>query len=304
MSIIKVDNLTKDYGHGRGIFNVSFKIDKGECFGFLGPNGAGKTTTIRHLMGFSKPLYGNVSILDKDCWEESYILKANIGYLPGEISFPSSMTGKSFLDMMANMRNLVGREYEKSLIERFNIDIDLLIDMMSLGDKRKLAVITAFMHDPDILILDEPTSGLDPIMQDTFIDFIKNEKERGKTILLSSHIFKEVEATCDRIAIIKDGRIVDEFLARDFKENADRSYKMVFEEKCSVYNLIDKFHDFEIKKENELTATIKLKDNDIYKLIEFLAGEKISDFTENKSSLEEYFMEFYELDRDFEEVTL
>lgn len=222
MSLININHLTKDYGHQRGIFDISLQVEKGECFGFLGPNGAGKTTTIRHLMGFSKPQKGTVKILNQDCWLNHPLLQQRIGYLPGEIALPDMM-GDEFIQMMVKMKKIEDDTYLNQLIQRFELDPHISTKQMSLGVKRKLAVVVAFMHDPDILILDEPTSGLDPIMQKIFIDFILEEKKRGKTIFLSSHIFHEIDATCDRIAIIKNGKIVSQFIADNLK-NAKQVY--------------------------------------------------------------------------------
>ena len=228
MKKIIVENLTKDYGHGRGVFDVSFEIGKGEVFGFLGPNGAGKSTTIRHLMGFSKPDNGSTKILGHESFNGYAKFMDKVGYLPGEIALPSGLTGWQFIDMMKKLKGNIDEAWLKHLIEYFQLDPSGDTKRMSLGIKRKLAVVTAFMNDPDILILDEPTSGLDLEMQEKFIKFIKEEKARGKTILLSSHIFSEVDATCDRIAIIKDGKVVSEFKASDLKHNNNKIYKISF----------------------------------------------------------------------------
>ncbi|MCC8357318.1 MAG: ABC transporter ATP-binding protein, partial [Oscillospiraceae bacterium] len=228
MSEISVNHLTKDYGHGRGVFDVNIKIDRGECYGFLGPNGAGKTTTIRHLMGFSKPQEGSASILEMDSWKNSARLQNTVGYLPGEVTLPAGLSGTAFLRMMEKMRGIKKEKYLQMLLDRFELDPHISIKKMSLGVKRKLAVVTAFMHDPDILILDEPTSGLDPVMQETFIEYIREEKQRGKTIFLSSHIFHEVDAVCDRIAIIRDGKIVSEFQSEELKQKHDRIIRVSF----------------------------------------------------------------------------
>ena len=208
---ISVSHLTKDYGQGRGVFDVSFDIGEGECFGFLGPNGSGKTTTIRHILGFSAPQSGSVQINGIDCRRNAAKLMSRVGYVPGEIAFPESMTARGFLSYLAGLRGMPTMGRCEELSRRFELDLRERIRGMSLGARRKLAVVAAFMHDPAILVLDEPTSGLDPIMQDTFIRFVQEEKRRGKTILLSSHIFNEVAAICDRIAIIKAGRIAEEF---------------------------------------------------------------------------------------------
>ena len=212
---IEVEHLTKDYGHNRGVFDISFRIKEGEVFGFLGPNGAGKSTAIRHLMGFSKPQSGHTKIFQMDTFDNYHQILSKVGYLPGEISLPSGLNSKGFIQMMKGLyKSKIDRTAE--LIQYFDFKLnDIPLNKLSLGDKRKLTIITAFMHDPKVLILDEPTSGLDIKTQQKFIEFIKDEKAKGKTILLSSHIFSEVEATCDRIAIIKEGKIVAEIDSKD-----------------------------------------------------------------------------------------
>ncbi len=302
MAIIDIEHLTKDYGHGRGVFDVNIKINKGECYGFLGPNGAGKTTTIRHLMGFSKPQKGSTSILDKNSWENSSELQNNIGYLPGEVTLPSGLSGTAFLHMMERMRGRVEKDYLNMLLDRFELDPNISIKQMSLGVKRKLAVITAFMHDPDILILDEPTSGLDPVMQKTFIDFVKEEKKRGKTIFLSSHIFHEVDASCDRIAIIRDGKIVSEFKSEDLKQKHDRIYRITFTSLDEYKAFTSKDFIFTSKNEQKLRARIQIPANRVNELLSSLDGFQISDFVEIPFTLEDYFMGFYDTGHHFEGV--
>ena len=205
MNVIEVNNLTKDYGSGRGVFDVSIAVNKGEVFGFLGPNGAGKSTTIRHLMGFSKPDSGETLIFGKPTFKKYYEILDKVGYIPGEIALPAGLTGYEFIRMMQDMQGVKNDAQLKRMLDMFELSDEVLYGdtkRMSLGVKRKLAVVTAFMHDPEVLILDEPTSGLDPVMQDVFVKYIHEEKARGKTILLSSHIFSEIDSTCDRIAII------------------------------------------------------------------------------------------------------
>lgn len=231
--IIETSHLTKDYGYGRGIFDVSIHVKKGEVFGFLGPNGAGKSTTIRHLMGFSKPDSGNSRILGQDTFKNYDKILDHVGYIPGEIALPAGLTGLEFIRMMQNMQGIHNSSRLSDMLDLFELDNNTLMGetkRMSLGVKRKLAVVTAFMSDPEVLILDEPTSGLDPVMQENFIQFIhkEKEKERGKTILLSSHIFSEIDSTCDRIAIIKDGHIVSEFIANDLKHASLKYYTVTF----------------------------------------------------------------------------
>ena len=243
MCIIQVDHLTKDYGYGRGVFDVSFKIEKGEVFGFLGPNGAGKSTTIRHLMGFSKPQSGETKIFDKKTFDKYFEILDKVGYIPGEIALPQGLTGWEFIRMMQNLQKVHNNQQLDKMLKLFELEDNVLkgeTKRMSLGVKRKLAIVVAFMSDPEVLILDEPTSGLDPVMQEVFINLIKEEKERGKTILLSSHIFTEVDATCDRIAIIKDGKIVSEFVANDLRHAKTKFYTITFKEEKDFKQFLSK----------------------------------------------------------------
>ena len=213
-NIISVRNLTKDYGNNQGVFDISFDVKQGEVFGFLGPNGAGKTTTIRNLLGFIKGDAGNCSILDLDCWKNPSEIQKNIGYVAGEIALPDSVNGQKLIEQIAKMRGCtLARATE--LCEYFDINPKNKIKRMSKGMKQKIALVLAFMHEPEIILLDEPTSGLDPLMQEKFCDLILREKKRGKTILLSSHIFSEVEKTCDRVIIIKQGKIITEVEMKD-----------------------------------------------------------------------------------------
>lgn len=307
MSVIEVNHLTKDYGSGRGVFDVSFQIGKGEVFGFLGPNGAGKSTTIRHLMGFSKPDKGETKLLGDDSFNKYYEILNRVGYIPGEIALPQGLTGWEFIKMMQDLQHIHNTERLNELLKLFELDDVSLkgeTKRMSLGVKRKLAIVTAFMSDPEVLILDEPTSGLDPVCQEVFINFIKREKKRGKTILLSSHIFSEVDATCDRIAIIKDGKIVSEFVANDLKHASLKYYKIYFEKNDDYRKCLQ-----DIKKQNYITILdqnnssyyvyVSTNDSDINKVINLLSKYKIKEFTNIKETLEDYFMKFYKQDQNF-----
>lgn len=208
MSAIKINRLTRNYGGGRGVFGLSFEVGEGEAFGFLGPNGAGKTTTIRHLMGFIRPESGSCSIGGLDCWRESGKIQRTLGYVPGEIAFFDDMSGADFLKFTAKYRGMRGDGRTQEMLDRFDLDPKGAVKKMSKGMKQKIGIAAAFMHDPDVLILDEPTSGLDPLMQSRFIELIDEEKKRGKTLLMSSHMFDEVERTCHRIGIIRAGKLV------------------------------------------------------------------------------------------------
>ena len=289
MGVIDVKNLTKDYGFSRGVFNVSFSINKGEVFGFLGPNGAGKSTTIRHLLGFSKPDEGETLILDLPSFNNYYKFLNNVGYIPGEIALPQGLTGWQFIRMMQNLQHKHNEKQLTKMLNLFELD-DIILKTetkrMSLGDKRKLAIVVAFMNDPDILVLDEPTSGLDPVMQEVFIELIKKEKEKGKTILLSSHIFSEVDATCDRIAIIKDGKIVSEFIADELKHASMKNYKVYFNNENDYNQFLETYSQEYIKlldkNDKDFWILVAVDDSFINKFISVLTSFNIKKFSNIK----------------------
>jgi ABC-2 type transport system ATP-binding protein len=300
MHAIEVNNLTKDFGHNRGIFNVNFQIKKGEVFGFLGPNGAGKTTTIRHLMGFTQPGLGNTKILGMDASRDYHKIMKHVGYLPGEIALPDGLSGWQFIRMMQKMRHSKNEPYLQYLLKKFELDPKGSTKKMSLGEKRKLAVVTAFMDDPEILILDEPTSGLDPVMQEQFIAFMIEEKKRGKTLLLSSHIFPEVEATCDRIAIIKEGRLVSEVDAATLSNKDEKTYQIQLETITEAEQLGQtlKKIGFDVEQTTR-TITVNLIKEHLNQLIQLVSTYHVAKFKEIKFSLEDYFLEFYKSDKVF-----
>lgn len=305
MNVIEVNNLTKDYGSGRGVFDVSIAVNKGEVFGFLGPNGAGKSTTIRHLMGFSKPDSGETLIFGKPTFKKYYEILDKVGYIPGEIALPAGLTGYEFIRMMQDMQGVKNDAQLKRMLDMFELSDEVLYGdtkRMSLGVKRKLAVVTAFMHDPEVLILDEPTSGLDPVMQDVFVKYIHEEKARGKTILLSSHIFSEIDSTCDRIAIIKDGRIVSDFIADDLKHASKKYYDVRFKSEAdekTFENKISSISSADMIKTDGERVYLSVDDKDLNAFISLLSDLDPVAFSNRRESLEDYFMKFYKEDKDF-----
>lgn len=304
MNIIEVSHLTKDYGFGRGVFDISFHVDKGEVFGFLGPNGSGKSTTIRHLMGFSRPDRGQTRLFGMDTFPKYSEILGRVGYIPGEIALPAGLTGWQFLRMMQNLQNRRDPDRLRHLLSVFELDPAGDTKRMSLGVKRKLAIVTAFMNDPEVLILDEPTSGLDPVMQDVFVDYIKNEKRRGKTILLSSHIFSEVDATCDRIAIIKDGEIVSDFIADELRHASQKNYRVTFRDEDHYMRFLqssDGRDDLRILEQHPETCTLVLSTDDrhINEVIALLSEHSVCGLVHLKETLEDYFMRYYKEDKTF-----
>ncbi len=270
MSVIKVESLVRDYGGGKGVFDISFHVKQGEAFGFLGPNGAGKTTTIRHLMGFLKPKSGSCTMDGLDCWRNRDKVQARLGYIPGEISFFEDISGAEFLKFIAEYRKIGTQNRKGELLERFELNPKTKIKKMSKGMKQKLGIVAAFMHDPDILILDEPTSGLDPLMQSRFIDLIADEKKHGKTILMSSHMFEEVERTCDRIGIIRQGRMVAVDDAAALRERHTRNYTVTLADESEAQAFAADFSG--IRNGLEVTVTTKQSLEEIF--MNYYGGEK------------------------------
>ena len=222
--MIQIKNLTATYPTGKGIFDVNFCVENGQVVGFLGPNGAGKTTTIRCLLGFMRGSQGECSIDERECFANAPYNAKNLGFIAGEPAFPDAMTGTEYLNFLCEVRGITDKTKMLELIKYFEFDPSGKIKRMSKGMKQKTAIVAAFMHDPKVYILDEPTSGLDPLMQNKFVELLLQEKKRGKTILMSSHMFEEVERTCEYVVIIKDGRIV----AKDSVKNLKRTQKAVF----------------------------------------------------------------------------
>ncbi|MDF2905551.1 MAG: transporter related [Herbinix sp.] len=291
MSIIEINGLTKDYGNHKGIFNLSFQVKEGEVFGYLGPNGAGKTTTIRHLMGFLTPDKGSAHILGKDCRTETSDIMKELGYLPAEIAFFDGMNGMDFLKFMGEMRGLNDTTYRDKLIEQFELDTRGRIRKMSKGMKQKLGIICAFMHDPKVLILDEPTSGLDPLMQRRFAELIIEEKAKGKTVLMSSHSFEEIERTCDRVGIIRQGDLVAIEDIHVLKEKRRKTYLVTFDrpETAAAFQKKDGFDRIVV---NGATAKVSILGN-VSGFVQELGHYTVLDLDTENSSLEDVFMQYY-----------
>ncbi len=207
-AMIEVEKLSKSYGSKRGILDCSFRVEEGEVFGFLGPNGAGKTTTIRLLMALLHADSGSARIAGLDCWQQSVEIKRLIGYMPGEPALDPNLTGGQILEYFANLRGGVDQAYLRQLVQRFELDTSRKFRHYSAGNRRKVVLIQAFMHRPRLLILDEPTSGLDPLNQQQFDHMVKEARDEGRTVFLSSHVLSEVEKTCNRVGVIRDGSLV------------------------------------------------------------------------------------------------
>src|SRR5581483_8555084 len=207
-SVIVTSGLSKDYGSGRGLFGLDLEVGRGEVFGFLGPNGAGKSTTMRLLLDLIKPTSGSARVLGLDTTRESLEIRRRVGFLPGDLALYPKLTGRTVLDYLAELRGGVNRRVRDALAERFGADLDRPVRELSTGNRRKLGLIQAFMHEPEVLILDEPIAGLDPLVQQSFHSLLAEVSAEGRTVFLSSHTLSEVERVTHRLAILRQGRLV------------------------------------------------------------------------------------------------
>lgn len=287
--MILVKDLSFSYSSGKGIFGIDFKVPQGSVMGYLGPNGAGKSTTIRTLIGLLPAEKGQCTINGADCFKNSEKIMKTLGYIPGEIAFPSGISCMEFLKYQCELRGIQDTARMKYLIERFGLDTKGTIKKFSKGMKQKVGIITAFMHDPEVLILDEPTSGLDPLMQNEFISLILEEKQRGKTILMSSHMFEEIERTCDNVIIIKDGSLVANADVKTLKSSKRKGYIVETDEVDKLKTL-----GFEIGKKTDAGCEVYIKGEEVDDFIKKLSGIKVTGLDIKSQNLEDIFMDFYE----------
>ena len=290
MSVIEVNNLTKYYGKARGIEDVSFQVDEGEIFGFIGPNGAGKSTTIRLFLSLIYPSSGSATIFGKDSIKYGPELRQDIGYLPSEVFYYERMKVIDLLKYSASFydKDCMPRLYE--LAEIMELDLKRRIDDLSYGNKKKVGIVQGLLHEPKLLLLDEPTSGLDPLMQRKFFQLIRDEKERGATVFFSSHILGEVQRMCNRVAIIKEGSVIN---IQDIKTLQHDNYKKV---RVAAQALDEK--RFEIDGVSNLeknNGTIRFfYKGDINQIMHRISEIEVSDVTIEEPTLEEIFMHYYE----------
>ncbi|TMC54164.1 MAG: ABC transporter ATP-binding protein [Chloroflexi bacterium] len=295
-SIIQVERLTKRYGGKRGIDDVSFDVAEGEVFGFLGPNGAGKTTTIRLLMALLHADGGSARIAGLDCWEKTIEIKRLIGYVPGEPSLDRNLTGGQILEYFANLRGGVDRAYLKTLIERMDLDTSRKFRQYSTGNKRKVVLIQAFMHRPRLLILDEPTSGLDPLNQQEFDGMVREAREEGRTVFLSSHVLSEVEKTCSRVAIIRDGRIVRVGGVHELKDIKRYEITIAFAQPVPADTFARLDGVAEVETLNNGLAVRLAMQGAADAVVKAAAQFPVVSLTSYEPSLEDIFLRYYERD--------
>ena len=289
---IEVSHLTKDYGKGRGIFDISFKIPKGKVFGYCGTNGAGKTTTLRHIMGFLKPDSGYVKVMDLDPWKNGDIIKPHIGYLPGEIAFPALDSGSSFLRSQAQMMGLTDMSKAERIINALQLDPTANMRRMSKGMKQKTAIVAAFMHSPDIYLLDEPTTGLDPLMREAFIELIEEEKKRGVSILMSNHMFDELDETCDYVGFIREGHLIDVVDMEEIRHRPFREFLIGFKVRSEYEKAFrDPFYQVRTRDDEGMSLLIHIDAASANRVIAELKKYELRQVSEIKYTLERYFME-------------
>jgi ABC-2 type transport system ATP-binding protein len=289
-NVIQLNNLTKDYGQGRGTFGLTFDVPKGSVFGYCGPNGAGKTTTIRQMMGFLKPDEGTATLFGYDSWKDAQTIKQYVGYIPGEIAFPDVASGTDFLRIQANMIGLTNMSRAEYVIKKMQLDPTAKLKSMSKGMKQKTAIVSAFMAEPELLILDEPTTGLDPLMRDAFLSLVLEEKAKGKTVFMSSHIFSEMEETCDYVAFIKEGHLAQIVDVNELHHPSKATYRVRFALKGDYETFIQEKR-FPTKDEDpkllSLCVEVPLEKSQL--LFQSLGRFHVTAFNEIKATLEACF---------------
>lgn len=287
MNVIELSKLTKYYGKTRGIIDLDLSIKEGEFFGFIGPNGAGKSTTIRTLLGLISPTSGHASIFGMDTVRENKKILADVGYLPSESVFYPGMKVKEILKLSADLRKKDCRTATEELCERLQLDVNRKADELSFGNRKKVAIVSALLHDPKLLILDEPTSGLDPLMQREFFRIIRERNEKGTTVFLSSHILSEIQRNCTRAAIIREGRLI----ACDRVENLSKTTA----KRVTIHGHapLDQLTGVRDLKETD-DAFSFLYNGEIQKLLQTLSQGTITDLSISEPDLEEIFLHYYE----------
>ena len=289
---IVLNELTKHYGKHRGINNLSFSVNQGEFFGFIGPNGAGKSTTIRTLMGLIRPTGGSASIFGLDCHSKASVIARDVGYLPSENSYYENMKVRELLQYTADLYGMDCKTKMKELADRLNLDLSRKIADLSLGNKKKVGIVSAIMTSPKLIIMDEPTSGLDPLIQQAFYDILKEENSRGATVFFSSHVLSEVQKLCDRVAILKEGQLIG---IQSIKELRESGYKKV---SLSAKEAIPRdFFDLSgianYAETADKTSVSFMYNGNITAIIDKLHLLHLDDVLLEEPSLEEIFMHYY-----------
>jgi ABC-2 type transport system ATP-binding protein len=294
-AVIQTQQLTKSYGSHRGIVEVDLEVAENEAFGFLGPNGAGKTTMIRTLLDHIRPTSGRATVFGIETTVDPVAIHRRVGYLPGEFTLYDKLTGGQTIEYFANLRDGVDAAYQAALVERLDVDLSRKFREYSKGNKQKIGLIIALQHRPDLLMLDEPTSGLDPLVQQEFYSIIREAKEEGRTVFLSSHILSEVERTCDRVAIIRDGRLVRVDRTDALRDLAHHTVELVFTGPVPVAEFEGIPGVSDVTSEDHVLR-MRVSGN-IAPVVRAAARYELSDFVSREPSLEETFLAEYGKDR-------
>ena len=290
---IVLNELTKHYGKHRGINNLSFSVNQGEFFGFIGPNGAGKSTTIRTLMGLIRPTGGTASIFDLDCHSKASVIARDVGYLPSENSYYENMKVRELLQYTADLYGMDCKTKMKELADRLNLDLSRKIADLSLGNKKKVGIVSAIMTSPKLIIMDEPTSGLDPLIQQAFYDILKEENSRGATVFFSSHVLSEVQKLCDRVAILKEGQLIGIQSIKELRESGYKKVSLSAKEAIprDFFNLSGIANYAETA---DKTSVSFMYNGNITAIIDKIHLLSLDDVLLEEPSLEEIFMHYYE----------
>jgi ABC-2 type transport system ATP-binding protein len=292
-TIIQTEHLTKRYGASRGIIDLTFAVEEGEVFGFLGPNGAGKTTTIRTLLGLLRPTSGHATIGGLDCWAQAPQVKKLVGYLPGEFTLDPALTGAQILQYLGHLRGGVDQAYLRKLVERVELDPSRRFREYSRGNKQKVGLVQAFMHRPRLLIFDEPTSGLDPLNQQEFYRMLAEVKAEGRTAFLSSHNLPEVERTCDRVGIIREGRLVNVDAVATLKDIKHHEVEIAFAGPAAAewFTGVPGVRSAKVNNGGRLVRlTVQ---GDLGQVLQVAAQHGATNLTTREPSLEEIFLRYY-----------
>ena len=290
-AVIRTEKLTKSYGSHRGIVDVNLEVQQGEVFGFLGPNGAGKTTTIRILLDLIRPTSGKAYVFDIESSADPAAIHRRIGYLPGEFTLYDRLTGAQTLEYFGNLRGGVDKAYQAELIERFDLDAGRRFKEYSKGNKQKVGLVAALQHKPELLLLDEPTSGLDPLVQQTFFTVLREQVAAGSTVFLSSHVLSEVERSCDRVAIIREGRLVQVDRVDALRDLAHHQVELRFAGDPPVGEFKGLAGVSDVEVEDHLIRLRVL--GPITPVVQAAARLGVTDFLSREPSLEETFLAQY-----------
>lgn len=290
-TVIQTLNLTKTYGKSRGIDNVNITVNKGDIFGFLGPNGAGKSTTIRTLLDFIRPTGGSAFIFGMDCQKDTIEIKKRIGYIPGDFGLYGNMTGWKFLEYFGKVRGGYNAGTARDFAKRLDIKLDRKMKEYSRGMRQKVAIIQAFMNNPDLIIMDEPTNGLDPLVQQTFMDILREEAGRGTTVFMSSHVLSDVEKVCNRVAIIKEGNIMTEEKVEELRQKSGKVLEVKFAQPLEkeIFYLPGISNVTRNNGSYRMTVTGNMED-----ILKEVSSHKLVDINIHQMTLEDVFMHYYE----------